>query len=128
VEDLRWEIFKSWLWSEWLEPERDTPHAVLTLRRIAEFEQYAEDDVAELRELKDLLRTRTDSHSKAVLREIARFEETEEPWGLLAHFKVWLKEQVGGDANAHLTGWWISKFETMEAIPSDEYLLSHTLH
>ena len=56
VDDVRWEFFKTWLWLEWLQPERDTPHAVLTLRRIAEFEQYAEDDVAELREFKDIPR------------------------------------------------------------------------
>ena len=42
MEDVRWEHFKSWLWAEWLQPERDTPYAVLALRRIAEFEQYAE--------------------------------------------------------------------------------------
>jgi hypothetical protein len=127
MEDVTWEYFKTWLWLKWLQPERDTPHAVLTLRRIAEFEQYAEDDVAELREFKDFLGTRTDRQARATLRWIVRLEETEEPWEMLAHFKRWLQQRGIADANAHLTAWWISQFESLEATLY-EHLPSPTVH
>jgi hypothetical protein len=83
---------------------------VLTLRWIAEFELYAEEDEEDFRELKALLKSRDDPEAASVLRFVTEFEETVEPDSMLKRFHDWLQAKRD-DSTAVLARWWLAAFE-----------------
>jgi hypothetical protein len=72
-------------------PPRDQPTVVLTLRWIAEFEVYAEEDEEAFLDLKAWLKSRNDPEAASVLRFVIEFEETVELDPRLKRFQDWLQ-------------------------------------
>ena len=97
----------------WLQAKGDDPRVVLTLRWIAEFEAYAEEDEEGFMDLKALLKARDDPEAASVLRFIAEFEETVEVDERLKQFHYWLGAK-GYDRTAVLAQWWIAEFEATQ--------------
>jgi hypothetical protein len=97
----------------WLQAKGDQPSVVLTLRWIAEFEVYAEEDEEAFLDLKAWLKSRKDPEAASVLRFIIEFEETVEPDPTLKRFHDWLQTK-GNDPTAVLARWWIDEFEEAE--------------
>ena len=97
----------------WLQTKGDQPSVVLTLRWIAEFEVYAEEDEEAFLDLKAWLKSRKDPEAASVLRFIIEFEETVEPDPTLKRFHDWLQAK-GNDPTAVLARWWIDEFEEAE--------------
>jgi hypothetical protein len=94
----------------WLQAKGEHPSIVLTLRWIAEFELYAEEDEEALRDLKAWLKTRNDFKAPSTLKLLTSFEETVEPDPRLKRFQDWL-EAKGFDRTAVLARWWIDQFK-----------------
>ena len=78
----------------WLQAKGDQPSVVLTLRWIAEFEVYAEEDEEAFLDLKAWLRSRNDPEAASVLRFVIEFEETVEPDPRLKRFHDWLRRKA----------------------------------
>ena len=93
----------------WLQAKGDQPSVVLTLRWIAEFEVYAEEDEEAFLDLKAWLKSRNDPEAASVLRFVTEFEETVEPDPRLKQFYDWLQAK-GCDRTAVLARWWIAEF------------------
>jgi hypothetical protein len=97
----------------WLQAKGDHPSVVLTLRWIAEFELFAEEDEEAFRELKAWLKTRNDPEAASTLGLVTWFEETVEPDPRLKQFHDWLLAK-GYDRTAVLARWWIAEFEEIQ--------------
>jgi hypothetical protein len=96
---------------DWLEAKEENPNVVLTIKWIAEFEEWAEDDEENLRAFKELLKTKgQQSDAIAVRKAIVEFEETIEDEDILDQFKDWLTEK-GDNRHSALALWWIAEFE-----------------
>jgi hypothetical protein len=95
---------------DWLQAKGDEPSVALTLRWIAEFEAYAEEDEEDFMELKALLKSRDDPDAASLLRFVTEFEETVEPDPRLKRFHDWLQAK-GNDPTAVLARWWLVEFE-----------------
>ena len=91
----------------WIRAKGDDPNAVLTMKWIAEFEEYVEEDEEMQRQFKNWAKAKG-HHS--TLRTIAEFEETIEDEERLTQFEAWVSVK-GNDPNAWLTRWWITQFE-----------------
>ena len=97
----------------WLQAKGDQPSVVLTLRWIAEFEVYAEEDEEAFLDLKAWLKSRNDPEAASVLRFVIEFEETVEPDPRLKRFHDWLLAKAY-DRTAVLARWWIDEFKKAE--------------
>jgi hypothetical protein len=95
---------------DWLQAKGDDPKVVLTLRWIAEFEVFAEEDEEALIEVKALLKARDDPQAAMALKVITLVEETVEPDPMLKRFHDWLQAK-GNDSTAVLARWWLAEFD-----------------
>ena len=95
---------------DWLQARGDDPHIALTLRWIAEFEAFAEDDEQALLDVKVMLRDTDDPRASMALRLITLMEETEEPEPMLRRLNTWLRAKCD-DSTALLARWWLAEFE-----------------
>jgi len=100
---------------DWLEAKGDHPSLVLTLRWIAEFEVYAEEDEEDFKQFKAFTKLRAPYYPKAadVQRFITWFEETVEPDTSLKRFHDWLQAK-GDDPTAILARWWVTEFQEVQ--------------
>jgi hypothetical protein len=106
----------------WLAAKGDHPSVMQSLRWVAEFEAYAEDDEAAFIKFKAMVKLKApvDAEAASALRVLTSFEETEEPDPMLERFNDWLQAK-GPDPTAVLARWWITEFkEAQEDNPPQE--------
>ena len=110
---------------DWLEAKGDHPSVILTLRWIAEFEVYAEEDEEDYRWAKALARRWApyDPQCAVALEFFIWAEEKEEPHTRLKRFHDWLQAK-DDDPTAVLARWWVAEFE--EAQEEDRPLTAPT--
>ena len=112
---------------DWLQARGDDPRIALTLRWIAEFEAFAEDDEQALLDVKEMLRDTDGPRYAMALRLITLMEETEEPDPMLRRLNNWLQAKCD-DPTALLARWWLAEFEGSQTNDSQQDQSTRTYH
>jgi len=111
----------------WLQAKGDELSVVLALRWLGEFEQYAEEDEEDFRELKAWLKSQDDPRAVSTLRVVTWFEETTEPDPMLKRLHDWLQAK-GNDPTAVLVQWWLIEFVEAQEEDCPQTTLMPTVH